>query len=462
MTIEIRNPAKPSDIVATYSETDPAALPGLIAAARSAQQAWARVPQPERGAIIGRWLDALAARTDEIARAITLEMGKTLAEAKGETGKSLSEARYAVARAANPMGEVLPSQRPGTLAYTIRRPRGVIAGICPWNFPIGTPLRKAVPALVYGNAMILKASELAPGAVAIMADAARGILPDGIFQTVLGGGGLGAALTDTPGLDGISFTGSVATGRKVAEAAARNLAEISLELGGKNPAILNDATDLDAALNQIYASAFAVSGQRCTAVSRVLVAQDIAQRAIDGLITRAEAARVGDGLEDGITMGPLVSADHLQTVSGFVERARAAGAVIRAGGDMPTHNTGGYFHAPTIVTDFTPDMEIAREEVFGPVLAVIPYQSTEHALEIANAVSFGLTSCLYSEREPVIDTFLSESQSGMLHVNGGTFPEDHVPFVGVKASALGVGGSNGASTQHFFTSEHMVYRQARV
>ncbi|WP_292295085.1 aldehyde dehydrogenase family protein, partial [Marivita sp.] len=209
-------------------------------------------------------------------------------------------------------------------------------------------------------------------------------------------------------------------------------------------------------------SAFAVSGQRCTAVSRVLVSQDIAQRTIDGLVTRAQAARVGDGLEDGITMAPLVSADHLQKVSGFVERARAAGADIRTGGDMPTRNTGGYFHAPTIVTDVTPDMEIAREEVFGPVLAVIPYQSTEHALEIANAVAFGLTSCLYSEREPVIDTFLSDSQSGMLHVNGGTFPEDHVPFVGVKASALGVGGSNGASTQHFFTSEHMVYRKARV
>src|SRR6056297_87103 len=181
MTIEIRNPAKPSDIVATYSETDPAALPGLIATAHNAQQAWARVPQPERGTITGRWLDAIAARTDEIARAITLEMGKTLAEAKGETSKSLSEARYALARAANPVGEVLPSQRPGTVTYTIRRPRGVIAGICPWNFPIGTPLRKSVPALVYGNAIILKASELAPGAVAIMADAAKGILPDGIF-----------------------------------------------------------------------------------------------------------------------------------------------------------------------------------------------------------------------------------------------------------------------------------------
>ena len=462
MTIEIRNPAKPSDVVATYGETDPATLYDLIASARAAQEAWARVPQPERGALVGRWLDALAARTADIARAITLEMGKTLAEAKGETGKSLSEARYAVARAAIAVGEVLPSQRPGTVAYTTRRPRGVIAGICPWNFPIGTPLRKAVPAVVYGNAIIIKASELAPGAVAIMAEAAKGILPNGIFQTILGDGVLGASLTDTPGLDAISFTGSVATGRKVAEAAARNLAEISLELGGKNPAILNDATDLDAALNQIYASAFAVSGQRCTAVSRVLVSEDIAQRAVDGLVKRAEAARVGDGMEDGITMGPLVSAQHLQAVSGFVDRARAAGAVIRAGGEIPAHNTGGHFHVPTIVTNVTPDMEISRNEVFGPVLTVIPYRSVENALEIANAVPFGLTSCLYSEREPVIEMFLSESQSGMLHVNGGTFPEDHAPFVGVKASALGVGGSNGASTQHFFTSEHMVYRKAQV
>jgi aldehyde dehydrogenase (NAD+) len=412
--------------------------------------------------VVARWLDALAARSEDIARIITREMGKTLAEARGETAKSLSEARHAVARVGAPVGEVLPSLRPGVVAYTTRRPRGVVVGVCPWNFPIGTPLRKTIPALVYGNAMVLKASELAPGAAAIMAETARGVLPDGLFQAVVGDGALGAALTNAAGVDAISFTGSVATGRKVAETAARNLAEISLELGGKNPAILNDASDLDAALNQIYASAFAVTGQRCTAVSRLIVTEDLAGRAVEGLVARAGATVVGDGMQDGVTMGPLVSARSLETVAGFVDRARAAGAAAHAPGATPRTNTGGYFHAPTIVTGVTPDMEIAQEEVFGPVLSVLTYRTPEQALEIANSVAYGLTSCLFSEREPVIEQFLADSQSGMLHVNGGTFPEDHVPFVGVKASALGVGGSNGASTQHFFTAEHMVYRKARA
>ena len=457
MTVSIKNPAHPSEIVATYEETPIDALPGILEAARAAQREWVATTQPERGKAVRALLDGFAARSDEIALSITKEMGKLLGEARGEVAKSLSEGHFMVDRAGTAIGEVLPSQRPGVTAYTMRRPRGVIAGICPWNFPFGTPIRKTIPALIYGNAVILKPSIATPGAVCIMAEVARQTLPEGLFQIVIGSGGLGGALSSSPRIDGISFTGSVKVGKMVAAAAVENLTELSLELGGKNPAILNDAADLDAALNQIYASAFAISGQRCTAVSRVIVNDNLKDAAIDGLVARANAAKVGDGTDPVSTMGPLIGETQLTDVAGFVDRARAEGATIAAGGNTLETNTGGYFYRPTIVTDVHPDMEIAREEVFGPVLSVLSYETEDKAITIANDVAYGLTSSLFSEDASLVQRFVAESQSGMLHVNGGTFPEDHMPFVGVKDSAYGVGGSNGPSTLQFYTTEHAVY-----
>lgn len=462
MPIEIRNPAAPDDIVATYDETPASALDTHVAYARKAQFDWAAIPQPERGAIVAKYVDALEAQAENIANSITREMGKPLAESRGEVAKAIGEARACIDRATAPIGEVFPSQFPGTVAYSTRRPRGVVLGINPWNFPFSTPMRKAIPALVYGNAIILKPASLTPGAIVQMAEIAAEILPANLVQAIIGGGALGQALCEHEGIDAISFTGSVDIGKRVAKAAAGHLAEVSLELGGKNPAILNDTGELDKALDQIMASAFAVCGQRCTAVSRVIVHGSLEKKVVAGLAKRADAMQPMDGSAEGAKIGPLSSMQQLEDVSGFVSRATQEGALIAAGGRKLDAAKGGYFYAPTILSGVTRGMEIARDEVFGPVLSVIAYETVDEALSIANDIAFGLSSCLYSERTDIVERFVAESESGMLHVNAGSFPENHLPFVGVKNSAMGVGGSNGPSTIQFYTTEHTVYRRATV
>lgn len=461
MSVEIRNPANPSEIVGTFATITLKDVPAMITTARKAQKEWARVPQPERGRIVDAFLAGLAARAEDIATAITREMGKVIAESRGEVNKALGEGRATTRRATAPIGEVLPSQKLDTVTYSTRRPRGVIVGINPWNFPFSTPIRKTIPALLYGNAMVLKPSISTPGAAFIMQEVADEILPKGLFQIAYGPGNLGKGLTAAKGVDAISFTGSVGVGRIVAQAAAANLTEISLELGGKNPAILNDATDLEATLDQIYMAAFAVCGQRCTAISRVIVRRELEADVVAGLAKRAKAATIGDGLDSATTIGPLMGEQARAVVAGFVDRAVAEGATVAAGG-APVDLNGGYFYAPTILSNVSKDMEVARNEVFGPVLAVIPYDSVEEALDICNDVEFGLSACLYSEQTPLVDRFVAEAESGMIHVNCGSFPEDHAPFVGVKNSSLGVGGSNGTSTLHFYTQEHTVFRKGQV
>ena len=461
MFVNIHNPANPSEVVGTFPTIAPEDVPAMILTARAAQREWAKTPQPERGKIVDIFLNGLEARSEDIATAITREMGKMIGESRGEVVKALGEGRATTHRASAPIGEILPSQKPGTVTYSTRRPRGVIVGINPWNFPFSTPIRKTIPALVYGNAMMLKPSISTPGAAFIMQEVADATLPKGLFQIAYGSGKLGKALTAAQGVDAISFTGSVEIGRIVAQAAAANLTEISLELGGKNPAVLNDTSDLKVTLDQIYMAAFAVCGQRCTAISRVIVRRALEAEVVEGLAKRAQAARIGDGLDTNTTVGPLMGEKARNDVAGFVDRARTAGAKVAAGGNTIEQN-GGYFYAPTILSNVTPDMEIAREEVFGPVVAVIPYDTPNQALEICNDVEFGLSACLYSEQTPLTDRFIAEAESGMIHVNCGSFPEDHAPFVGVKNSSLGVGGSNGTSTMHFYTQEHTVFRKGQA
>jgi aldehyde dehydrogenase (NAD+) len=462
MSIEIRNPANPTLVVSTYAVTLESELDTVVAKAIAAQLAWAKTPQTERGRLVGQYIDALEMRGEEIAESITLEMGKTLNESRGEVGKSIAEARMSEQRAGAATGELFPSQIPGVTAHTMRRPRGVVLGITPWNFPFGTPMRKSIPALVYGNAILLKPASQTPGAVTLMTEIAKGILPNGLIQAVIGSGALANSLCHHVGVQAVSFTGSVEVGKKVAAAAVSHLAEVSLELGGKNPVILNDASELDTALNQIFAAAFALCGQRCTAISRVIVHRDLLAQTIEGLAKRAAAIIPTDGTADGALMGPMSSEQQLIEVEGFVLRAKEAGATIAAGGQRLSTASGGYFYLPTILSDVTKDMEAAREEIFGPVLSILSYTTIDEALHIANDVAYGLTSCLFSEQSPVIERFIAESESGMLHVNAGSFPENHLPFIGIKDSALGVGGSNGSSTIQFYTTEHAVYRKGHA
>ncbi len=455
---ETVNPARPEEVVGKYNWLSPTSLSEVVAQARSAQSEWAAVPDVERGKRVLRFLDAIADRTEDIARSVTLEQGKPLGEARGELSKSIQEARFMVGEAARAHSGVIPPARTGVRAFVTRRPRGVIAAITPWNFPTLTPMRKIAPALVFGNAIVLKPSEYTPAAACLMAQAADGILPVGLFQVVLGGAEVGSALVREPRIAGVTFTGSVATGKKVFALAAENLAEISLELGGKNAAVVNDVDDLDTCLDQIAAAAFLCGGQRCTAISRVLVATSLSQAVVDGLVSRAKRVVLGDGMAESTTMGPLVNATQLERVEGLVTTGVREGADVAVGGSRARVRglESGYFYQPTILAGVSPEMSVAQEEIFGPVITVTEYESFDRALEILNGVSYGLTSALFSNDNRVIQRFIDRSENGMMHINHGTAPDENMPFGGIKNSGVGA-FSVGTSAVNFYTTEHSVY-----
>ena len=454
MEFVTRNPARPGEIVGRYATTSREELGAAIERARAAQRAWRAVPSVERGALFGRFVAAVEARTEDLARSITLEQGKPIGESRGEVAKSCAEARFMAGEAARGHSEVMPSARPGIRNMVVRRPRGVIAALTPWNFPILTPMRKISPAIVFGNALILKPSEFTPATACLVVDAAKGILPDGLLQLVNGGAEVGAALVSAPEVSGVTFTGSVATGRRIYAAAAQSLAEISLELGGKNAAVVNDAADLGACLDQIATAAFMCAGQRCTAVSRVLVRRPLLGDVMDGLAERAQRQVLGEGMDPATTMGPLTNAAQLDRVSAMVAAGVKEGARPVVGGEKAAGE--GYFYRPTILAQVGPQMSVAREEIFGPVISVLAYDSLDEAMSILNGVEYGLTSALFSNDNSVIQRFVDESESGMIHVNHGTIPDNHMPFGGVKSSGVGA-YSVGASAATFYTTEHSVY-----
>lgn len=458
MAFSTVNPARPSEVVGEYTMATTDDVNKAIATAAQAQSKWAHVPPAERARIVTSYLDAIEAQAISLAEAITHEQGKPLSEARGECGKALREARFMVSNGLHDQGELVASQRFGVRNIVLRRPRGVVAAITPWNFPVLTPMRKIAPALTYGNAIILKPSEFTPAAACLLTDAASGILPDSLLQLVNGAADVGESLVSNADIQGITFTGSVATGRAVYRAGATSLAELSLELGGKNAAVINDCDDLDTCLDEIVNAAFQCAGQRCTAISRVIVSDAIEESVISGLVDRARAVRLGDGNATATTMGPIINQTQLEHIEQLVDRGAEEGAEVCAGGrrvSMPGQ-AEGYFFEPTILRGVRPEMSVAREEIFGPVISVLVYQNFDEALHILNDVDYGLTSALFSNDNVLVQRFLSESNNGMLHVNHGTVPDDHMPFGGIKNS--GVGAYSVAGTvRNFYTTEHSAY-----
>lgn len=458
---ETRNPATPREAIGRYAVSTQADIAEAVAAAKAAQRAWRRVPAAERIRICNAFFAAIADRSEALALSITLEQGKPLAESRNETAKSLGEAAAMAAHVLSGGTERMAEARPGFRNMVTRRPRGVIAAITPWNFPILTPMRKIAPALLHGNAIIVKPSEFTPATVCLIGEAGRATLPPGLLQIVLGGGEVGAALVGAQGVDGITFTGSVATGRAIYALGAANLAELSLELGGKNAVVINDVADLDACLDQVAGAAFMCAGQRCTAISRVIVAEGLREAVETGLVRRAEAQKQGDGRDEGVTLGPLTNRAQFDRVARMVDAGVAEGARVLTGGRATTRTPDeeGYFYAPTILTGVTPAMSVARDEIFGPVIGISGYRTTDEAFDILNGVEYGLTSALFSNDFSVIQRFLAESESGMLHVNHGTIPDNHMPFGGIKNSGVGA-YSVGASAANFYTTEHSAYLKA--
>jgi len=455
------NPARPSEQVGKYGAASAGQVGSAVTAAMRAQEAWRRLPSIERGQIVEKFVAALQEKTEQIAISITKEQGKPLAESRAEAAKAFGEARFMIGEASRSHSPVMPSSRPGFSNMVTRRPRGVITALTPWNFPIMTPMRKIAPALVFGNAIVLKPSEFTPAAACIIADTARSILPPGLFQLTLGMADTGQALVSHPGVNGITFTGSVSVGRKIYASAAQNLAEVALELGGKNAAVIHDIDDLNSCLDQIVGAAYQCAGQRCTGISRVIVRDALKSKVVEGLMERVKQLRLGDGMVEGITMGPMTNSAQVQKVATMVEAGISEGARVCAGGNPVQIEgaEGGYFYSPTVLSEVTPEMTIAREEIFGPVLSVLSYQTLDEAFGILNSVEHGLTSALFSNDNAVIQRFLIESQTGMLHVNHGTIPENHMPFGGIKNSGVGA-YSVGPSAANFYTTEHAIYVKA--
>lgn len=453
---ETVNPANPSEKIGRYGNMDADEIGRTIDRANAAQAEWARVPGLERSQRLNAFIDAVEARADELAAAGTLEQGKLLRESKGETLKSCAEGRFSVGEAARMTAQAISSGRVNVANQILRRPRGVIFCISPWNFPISTPMRKICPALAFGNAVVMKPSQFTPAASFLLAEISRDFFPENLIQIAMISGVAASEVVAKGDIHGLSFTGSVPTGKLVYAAAAENLIPVQLELGGKNGAILNDTDDLEGAITQIVGAAFMTSGQRCTAISRVLVRKDLAAETKEILVTKANAMKVGPGMDETSDIGPLCNLTHWQDVTETTDKAIAEGAHPLAGGSAPNRPEDGYFYRPTILGDVDHDSIAGQEEIFGPVLSVLEYDTFDQAMAMLNGTEFGLTSSLFSNRNDLIQRFLATSQNGMIHVNHGTIPDNNMPFGGIKNSGVGA-YSVGPTAVNFYTSEHAAY-----
>ena len=456
----IRNPARPQESLGEFADSTEADAAAAVDAAASAAEGWANTPAPQRGAILFRFAELLEESRQELARIVTLEQGKALGEAAGEVGRAAAEARFMAGEASRATGHTFPSERAGYSCHTVSEPLGVVAAICPWNFPVVTPVRKIAPALAFGNTVVFKPSSLTPwSAVYLAALLEKAGVPSRVLNLVTGAGPvIGEALVRDARVPGITFTGSTSVGLHIHGGAARRLARVQLELGGKNPAVVFDCDDLDGAAREIAAAAFLCSGQRCTALSRVIVSDGQADALVERIVGQVARIKVGDGLAPETTMGPLVSQGQLQSVERYVRRGVESGCPLVAGGAALSDNAerDGYYFAPTVFDRVPADSPLAQEEIFGPVLPIVRVRDFEEAIAIVNGTRYGLAASLFTSRLCLIDEFSRRAQAGMIHVNHGTASQPHVPFGGVKDSGQGA-YSIGPTAREFYTNVKAIY-----
>ncbi len=459
--VENINPADTTEVLGTAPLQDVATLERAIDAAKEAFPAWRKVPAPKRGAILFKAHRILTARAEELAQVMTREEGKTLAESRGEILKSLALLEFIAGEGRRIGGETLPSEMPNTFCYTTRVPRGVVAVITPWNFPVAIPVWKIAPALVTGNTVVFKPATVTPWTAEIVVEAfVEAGVPPGVLNFITGpGSSVGEALLSHPTIEAISFTGSNEVGMHLYEVAAKSGKAVQCEMGGKNPIVVLEDADLELAAVAAVQGAFGSTGQRCTATSRVVVAKAVADDLVTRIVAHARKIVVGNGLREGVTMGPSVDEAQMRTVLGLIRKAREEGAHFALGGERLTGSEydRGYFVAPTVLTGITPDMTIAQEEVFGPVLSVLEAGGFEEALAIANNVRFGLTSSIYTRNVNRVFQFLDDIETGIVHVNSPTVGgEAQLPFGGVKATGIGP-REQGKTAIEFYTELKTVY-----
>jgi acyl-CoA reductase-like NAD-dependent aldehyde dehydrogenase len=436
------NPALTSEIIGRYQKSTAADIEDAIDAATQAQPEWAATPPPERGEVLLRTALLLEQHKEELARLMTREMGKILKETRGDVQVGIDVARYIASEGRRAEGETLPSGLRDKFCMTIRQPVGIVGIISPWNFPLAIPAWKTFPALLAGNAVILKPASDTPLLVLKLAELLHEAgLPAGVLNVITGpGGSLGDALVSNKRVNMISLTGSTEVGRHVAEICGRDLRRCTLELGGKNAVIVLEDADIELAAESVTWGGFGTSGQRCTATSRVIVQKPVQQALTERLVAAAERLHVGDGLQPETEMGPLVNMGRIKAVHEYTQIGKQEGARLLTGGSAIT--TGDYsegaFYKPTIFTDVAPSMRIAREEVFGPFISILPVASYEEAIQVANATEYGLSTAIFTENTRLTFRAMRDIQSGLIYFNAPTTgAEIHMPFGGMKASGNG-------------------------
>ncbi|MEJ7747953.1 MAG: aldehyde dehydrogenase family protein [Candidatus Limnocylindrales bacterium] len=457
--VEIRNPADPSQLVATAPYDDPEAVPAAISSAREALPGWSRLAAHARAEFLFRAAELLLERADVIARDLTREEGKTIGEANGEVRRAAAIFRYCAGRASDASGEVYPSAVAGTRIQTIREPIGVVAIVTPWNFPIAIPAWKIAPALAYGNTVVFKSASATPLTAQRLVEALIDAgLPTGVLNLVhVLGERFGRQWVAAPGVAGLSFTGSAATGRRLADQALASGVKVQLELGGKNAVVVARDADLELAANAIVRGAFASAGQKCTATSRVIAVRDIAGPLREAIVERVGRLLPGDPLEPSTNLGPVIDLAARDRIAGLVAAARADGAMIAGrSGAHQIEETGAF--APAVVLDrVDPAASIAREEVFGPVLVLLEATDLDQAIRLHNDVAYGLSGSIFTRSLVNADRFVRAARVGIVHVNGETAgAEPHVPFGGMKASSSW-SREQGHAAEDFYTQTKTTY-----
>ncbi len=454
------NPADNKDVVGAFPSSHSEDVDAAVAAAKKAYAPWRLVPAPRRAEILTRTGILLRERKEQYARDMTREMGKVLTETRGDVQEAIDEAFYVAGEGRRLFGVTTPSELQNKFAMSVRMPVGVVGLITPWNFPMAIPSWKLFPALVSGNTCVIKPASDTPlsvyNLVQTLIDAG---LPPGVVNIVCGSGShVGTPLIEHRDVRAISFTGSSDVGSFVGQRAAATFKPVSLEMGGKNAQIVMDDANLELALDGALWGSFGTTGQRCTATSRILLQASIAAEFTKEFVARAKALRVGNGLDETVEVGPQVNEGQIETSTRYVEIAIKEGAELLTGGRALTDGmyAGGHFFEPTVVSRVTPTMRIAREEVFGPVVSLIEFDTFEEAIEIANSIDYGLSTALYTKDVNRAFSAIRDLEAGITYINAPTIgAEVHLPFGGVKQT--GNGHREGLGAIDFFTTWKSVY-----
>ncbi len=441
-TFQNVNPADRDDIIGEFPASGPADVENAVEAAKNAFEGWRKTPAPRRGEIIFRAGELMKARKEEIARAMTREMGKVLKEARGDTQEGIDTAYIHGAEGRRLHGFSAPCEMPNKAGWTVRVPIGVAGLITPWNFPLAIPTWKSFPALVSGNTVVFKPASDVPHCGDLFAEIlSEAGVPAGVFNLVHGGGGsVGTAIVKHPDTRVISFTGSSEVGRGINATGGQMLKRVSLELGGKNAQAVMDDADLDLALEAVLWGAFGTTGQRCTATSRLILHKKIKDEFISRLLEATRKLKLGNGLDETSEVGPLINPEQVKSVHGWVEIARKEGAKVICGGEPSTEGSlrKGNFYKPTLLDGVTPGMRVAREEIFGPVLSILECDSIDNAIEILNGTDYGLSASLFTNDVRNSFRAMEDVESGIVYINAPTIgAECHFPFGGVKQTGNG-------------------------